>query len=129
MIVDAQVLTLAEARAKACVKADAGKGKRTRTRRRSGRSGSEWLRYDADRMLGRKAEKLARMLVEKALDGDLPSVKVMVELAESGDRQAEPAKKRSGRTAASGIWDRLWVNGVWQGAVGDEDLGTEVLWD
>jgi hypothetical protein len=73
--------------------------------------------------------KLAEVLSDKALEGDLPSVKLLVELAESGDRQAEPAKKRSGRTAASGIGDRLWVNGVWQGAVGDEDLGTEVLWD
>jgi hypothetical protein len=126
MIVDAQVLTLAEARVKACVKADVGKGKRTRARRMSGRSGTEWLRYDADRMLGQKAEKLARMLVEKALDGDLQSVKVMVKLVEGGERQAEPKKKRSGRTAGRDYADSLWVNGEWQGEVGDEGME---LWE
>ena len=129
MIVDAHVWTMDEVRERAGSKTNAKKRKRGMAGRRPPKSGREWMRLAADRLIWRRAMKLAEVLSDKALEGDLPSVKLLVELAESGDRQAEPAKKRSGRTAASGIGDRLWVNGVWQGAVGDEDLGTEVLWD
>jgi hypothetical protein len=120
MIVDADVLTLDEVRERADSDADAGKRKRARARKRSRKSGPELLGYGADRMLGRKAEKLAKMLVDKAVEGELPYLKLLVELLEGGEPQADPAQKRSGRTAACAMGDRLWVNGVWQGAVGDE---------
>jgi hypothetical protein len=50
----------------------------------------------------------------------------MVKLVEGGERQAEPKKKRSGRTAGRDYADSLWVNGVWQGEVGDEGME---LWE
>jgi len=57
-------------------RAGAGRGKSAIT------DGAERLRWAADRRLGRNSERLAEMLKDRALEGDLASTKVLLALAE-----------------------------------------------
>jgi hypothetical protein len=74
------------------------------------RDGAERLRQAADRQVGRNSKKLADLLTEKALKGDLASTRVLVGLAERKKPKAEPAKKRRG----PGLAERLAVEPEWQ---------------
>jgi len=57
------------------------------------KDGPEELRQAVNRQIGRNVEKLAKVLMEKALKGDLATTRVMVELAEG--RKPEPDSRPS----------------------------------
>lgn len=64
-----------------------------KTRRRTARkSGAERLRSAADRRVGQNAKRLADLLTEKALAGELAYAKVLVGLADG--KKAEPKNRR-----------------------------------
>ena len=69
----------------------------------------------ADRLIWRRAKKLAEMLSDKAVDGDLPSVKLLVALAEGGNEQAKPKKRLHRLTAAQELTEDLRLHGEWNG--------------
>jgi hypothetical protein len=69
-------------------------GKRARRENPSHKDGAERLRQAADRRVGRNSEKLADLLTEKALGGDLASAKTLVALAAAKKPIPEPVKKR-----------------------------------
>jgi hypothetical protein len=54
------------------------------------RDGAEKLRWAADWQLGKNSKELADALAKRALKGDLPSTKALVELAD----KKKPAEKR-----------------------------------
>jgi len=60
------------------------------------KDGAERLRQAADKRVGRISEKLADLLSEKALTGDLASARVLFGLAERKKPMQEPVKKRRG---------------------------------
>jgi len=118
--------------------ADAGMGVGGhKTRRRSGRqkrktdepekrvrgSGVERLRQAADRKLARNSEKLADVLLENALKGELGDTKVLVHLAEDKAPPKPRERKPSGPTimdlakkwAAEPEWVEPEVGDVWTG--------------
>jgi hypothetical protein len=69
--------------------------------------GAERLRWAADRRVGRNSEKLAEMLKEKALKGDLASTKVLLALAEGKKPIPEvkkPVRSLALRLAAEPEW-------------------------
>jgi len=115
MIVDAHVWTMDEVRERAGSKTNAKKRKRGMAGRRPPKSGREWMRLAADRLIWRRAKKLAEVLSDKAVDGDLPSVKMLVELAEGGNRRAEPKKRLHLLTAAQELMEDLRLHGEWKG--------------
>lgn len=82
----------------------ASRGKTTRT------DGAERLRQAADKLVGRNSKKLADLLTNKALEGDLASTRVLVGLAERKKPKAEPVKKRRG----PGMAERLAAEPKWQ---------------
>ena len=65
--------------------------KQTR-RRRARKSGAEQLRSAADRRVGRNSKKLADLLTEKALAGELAYAKMLVGLADG--KKPEPENRR-----------------------------------
>ena len=74
-------------------------------RRRNGgtaasKDGAERLRQAADKRVGRNSEKLADLLTEKALDGNLASAKVLLALTGAKKPIQEPVKKRRGPSLA-----------------------------
>jgi hypothetical protein len=92
-------------------------GRRTKNGRRKGASrvetaledGAERLRQAADRRVSRNSEKLADLLTNKALAGDLASAKALFGLAAGKKPIPEPVKKRRGpsyaqRLAAEPKW-------------------------
>lgn len=78
------------------------------------RDGAERLRLAADKRVGRNSEKLADLLTEKALAGDLASAKVLVGLAEGKKPQPEIKKKRRGPSLA----EQLAAEPQWRGSAG-----------
>ena len=73
------------------------------------KDGAERLRLAADKRVGRISEKLADLLSNNALAGDLASARVLVGLAERKKPIQEPVKKRRGpglaaRLAAEPEW-------------------------
>jgi hypothetical protein len=77
-----------------------GRPERASREKTARKSGAERLRQAADRRVGRNSKKLADLLTEKALKGDLASTKVLVGLAERKKPSQEPAKKRRGPSLA-----------------------------
>jgi len=65
-------------------------------------------------------------LTEKALKGDLPVVKALVEFAEGQKAQAEPTKKQKGLTVAQELMEDLRLHGEWKGEAEDGFGGLEV---
>jgi hypothetical protein len=61
--------------------------------------------------VGRNSEKLADLLTEKALNGDLASAKVLFGLAERKKPIQEPVKKRRG----PGLAERWAAEPEWRG--------------
>jgi hypothetical protein len=94
-------------------------GKRARRENPSHKDGAERLRQAADKRVGRNSEKLADLLTEKALDGDLASAKTLFGLAAGKKPIPEPVKKRRGLSYA----ERLAAEPEWKGEVEDEGLG------
>ena len=85
-------------------------------RRAARKSGAEQLRCAADRRVGRNSAKLADLMTEKALKGDLAYTKALVGYAEG--KKPEPVKKRRGPTQA----ERLEREPQWEGKeLGDEE--------
>jgi hypothetical protein len=76
----------------------------------------ERLRRAADRRVGRDSEKLAELLSEKALQGDLASAKVLVALADG--KKPAPAKQESAFKSliANLAAEPDWKGGEEQGA-------------
>jgi hypothetical protein len=74
------------------------------------KDGAARLRWAADKRVGRNSEKLADLLTEKALNGDLASTKILVSLATGKKPVAEPVKKRHGPSFA----DRLAAEPEWR---------------
>jgi hypothetical protein len=94
-------------------------GRTTKSRRReradrntARKDGAEQLHQAADRRLGRISEKLAELLTNKALEGDLASARVLFGLAERKKPIQEPVKKRRGPGPAA----RFAVEPAWKGA-------------
>jgi hypothetical protein len=65
------------------------------TKTRARKNGVEQLRQEVDRRVGRNSKELAGVLMDKALAGDLASVKVLFGLAERKKPMEVPSKKRS----------------------------------
>jgi hypothetical protein len=80
-------------------------------RKTSRKDGAERLRQAADKRVGRISEKLADMLTDKALAGDLACARVLFGLAERKKPIQEPVKKRRG----PGLAARLAAEPAWQG--------------
>jgi hypothetical protein len=92
-------------------------GRTTRNRRRKravektpSKDGAERLRQAADKRVGRISEKLADLLSDKALKGDLASARVLFGLAERKKPIQEPVKKRRG----PGLAERLAAEPEWK---------------
>ena len=75
------------------------------------KDGAERLRQAADRRVGRISEKLADLLTNKALAGDLASARVLFGLAERKKPMQEPEKKRRG----AGLAARWAAEPEWKG--------------
>jgi hypothetical protein len=87
-------------------------GKRERAGGKTARKdGTEQLRQAADERVGLNSEKLADLLTEKALKGDLACAKALVALAEGKKPIPEPVKKRRG----PGLAARLASEPQWRG--------------
>ena len=98
---------------------ETGKGapsKRASRKGPAGKDGVERLRRAADRRVGRDSEKLAELLSEKALQGDLASAKVLVALADG--KKPAPAKQESAFKSliANLAAEPDWKGGEEQGA-------------
>lgn len=86
--------------------------RRERTDRKTSRKdGAERLRQAADRRVGRISEKLADLLTEKALAGDLACARALFGLAERKKPIQESVKKRRG----PGLAARLAAEPEWKG--------------
>jgi hypothetical protein len=83
------------------------------------KDGAERLHQAADRRVGRISEKLADLLTEKALKGDLASARVLFGLAERKKPIQDLVKKRRG----PGLAERLAAEPEWQEAEGTVDSG------
>ena len=68
--------------------------KRTSKKKAAQTDGAERLRQAADRRVGRNANKLADLLMEKALAGSLANTKVLVSLAERKKPAPKPERPR-----------------------------------
>jgi len=115
MIVDAHVLTMEEVRERAGSKTNAKKRKRGMAGRGPSKSRREWMRLAADRLIWRRAKKLAEMLSDKAVDGDLPSVRLLIALAEGESRIEKPKKRLHRLTVAQELMEDLRLHGEWKG--------------
>jgi hypothetical protein len=76
------------------------KGQRERASRSKAahKDGAERLRWAADRRVGKNSEKLADLLTNNALKGDLASTKVLLALAEG--KKPVPEVRKPGRSLA-----------------------------
>jgi hypothetical protein len=73
------------------------------------KDGAEQLRRAVDRRVGRNSERLAEVLTNKALEGDLAFAKAVVALADA--KKPDPVKKRRGPSWA----ERLTAEPQWEG--------------
>jgi hypothetical protein len=87
------------------------------------KDGAEQLRWAADRRVGTNSNKLANLLLQKALEGDLASAKVLLSLAEGKKPIPEvkgPFRSLALRLAAEPQQPRVWQEGAaetsWGGA-------------
>jgi len=78
--------------------------------------GAEELKQAVDKEVGRKSKKLAKVLMDKAMEGDLASAKLLVTLAESKRPIKEVAQKPTGPTLAQ----RLAAEPPWTGPLPGE---------
>ena len=86
------------------------KRKRAAVVKKPRKGGTERFRRAVDRIMGRDSAGLVEMLFQKALKGDLATVKALVEFGEGKKPQAEPKKKRSGPTASQELaMEEEWV--------------------
>jgi hypothetical protein len=86
-------------------------GRRERTGGKTARKdGAERLRQAADKRVGRNSEKLADLLTEKALKGDLACAKALVALAVSKKPSLKTVKSRRG----PGLAVRLATEPEWK---------------
>ena len=85
---------------------------RARRRSKSRKDGAEQMRRAADRRVGRISEKLADLLSNKALAGDLASARVLFGLAERKKPIQAPVKKRRGPSLA----ERWAAEPEWKGS-------------
>ena len=91
--------------------------KRDRADERAARKdGAERLRQAADRRVGRNSAKLADVLTQKALMGDLGSTKMLVVLADG--KKAVPVKRRG-----LSLPERLGAEPQWEGPAEAYDWG------
>ena len=74
------------------------------------KDGAEQMRQAADKRVGRISEKMADLLSDKALAGDLASARVLFGLAERKKPIQELVKRRRG----PGLAARLAAEPVWQ---------------
>jgi hypothetical protein len=77
--------------------------------------GTEKLRQEADKRVGRNSKELADLLTKKALKGDLAYTKALVGFAEG--KKPEPVKKRRGPSQA----ERLEREPQWKGPPEDDE--------
>jgi hypothetical protein len=80
--------------------------------------GIELLRQAADRQIGRSPTKFADVLSTRAKAGDVPSLRVLVMLAERKKPRAEPVKKPRRRSQAL----ELALEPEWQGPEEGEEI-------
>ncbi len=83
-------------------------------------SGVERLKKAVDKRLGQASEKLADVLLKKALAGKAENTRLMVNLAESKKPRKSPEKKLNGPTVAELLeaepeWVEPEVGDVWNG--------------
>jgi hypothetical protein len=116
---------MAEEKQKPCTrktKVKTGSTTKSRTRKsairkkEANQDGAEQLRQEADKQVGLNSEKLADLLAQKALEGDLASTKMLLGLAENKKPRAKPGKKRRGPSLA----EQLTAEPEWQEPAGGE---------
>ncbi|MGA2085238.1 MAG: hypothetical protein ABSG60_06960 [Terracidiphilus sp.] len=87
-----------------------GKGKGASRGKRARKAGAERLRLAVDKRLGENSERLANMLTDQAMGGNVATTRAMVEIAEHKKAQPEPVKKKRGRSLA----ELLAAEPAWQ---------------
>ncbi|MGA3011303.1 MAG: hypothetical protein ABSD72_13680 [Terracidiphilus sp.] len=92
-------------------------GKQAGQERTAGKDCAERLRQPADKRLNQISERLADLLKEKALKGDLACVKALFGFAAGKKPIPEPVKKRPEFSYA----DKLANEPQWVGKAEDED--------
>jgi len=107
-----------EARGKASGTTTNRKREGARREKAARMDGVERLRMAADRALGRNVKKLSDRLAQRAVDGNLASLRVLVMLAEGKKPRPEPVKKPRGPSRAQ----RLASEPEWE--EGKEGTGT-----
>jgi hypothetical protein len=78
-------------------------------RKKGGKDGAEQLRKAADKSVGRNSAKLAKVLTDKALGGDLASAKVLIGFADRKKPVAKPNRSLFGDQAAKWAAEPQWV--------------------
>jgi hypothetical protein len=78
-------------------------------KRTANKSGVERLRRALDKRVGKNSEKLADVLTEKALGGNLADAKALIELAEGKKPVEKPKKKRRWSAALALGAEPEWV--------------------
>ena len=117
MAVPIKVVSADNTRAKTSGTTESSEPKRARRESASRKDGVELLRQAANKRVARNSEKLADLLEEKALKGDLASAKTLVALADGRKPLPEKVKKRRELTYAQ----QLKKEPQWQGKAEDED--------
>ncbi len=107
----------AKGKSAATNKKSAAGGQKRSGSHKAAKDGAERLRRAVDRRVGKNSEKLAEVLTNKALAGDLAFAKAVVALADA--KKPDPVKKPIGPSLA----ERLAKEPRWEGE--PADLGPE----
>ena len=95
--------------------AAAKRGKAKRKKKVKG-NGSDLLRTASERRLAENSEELAQLLVTKAMEGKLESVKMLIKMAEEEKVMKEKRSEEEGPTLNEMLWgSNVRIGQVWDG--------------
>jgi hypothetical protein len=90
-------------------------GKTKRKRKVKG-NGSDLLRTASERCVAESSEELAKLLMTKAMEGKLESVKMLIKMAEEEKVKKEKRNEEEGPTLNEMLWgSNVRIGQVWDG--------------
>jgi hypothetical protein len=90
--------------------------KKGKTKRKLKGNGADLLRTASERRLAESSEELAQLLVAKAMEGKLESVKMLIKMAEEEKVKKEKQNEDEGPTLNEMLWgSNVRIGQVWDG--------------